>query len=45
MKFARLAFPLIFLALTTQADAQGQCRPGAVVACTTILGKPGTRNA
>jgi hypothetical protein len=43
MKFARLAFPLIFLALTTQADAQGQCRAGAVVACTTILGKPGTR--
>ena len=43
MKFARLAFPLIFLALTTQADAQAQCRPGAVVACTTILGKPGTR--
>jgi hypothetical protein len=43
MKFARLAFPLIFLALTTQADAQAQCRPGTVVACTTILGKPGTR--
>ena len=42
MKFARLAFPLIFLALTTQADAQAQCRPGTAVACT-ILGKPGTR--
>jgi hypothetical protein len=42
MKFARLAFPLIFLALTTQADAQTKCRPGTVVACT-ILGKPGTR--
>jgi hypothetical protein len=39
MKFARLAFPLIFFALTTQADAL--CRPGTVVACT-FLGKPGT---
>ena len=40
MKFARLAFPLIFFALTTQADAL--CRPGTVVACT-FLGKPGTK--
>ena len=46
MKFARLAFPLIFsafttqVALTTQADAL--CRPGTVVACT-FLGKPGTK--
>ena len=40
MKFTRLAFPLIFFALTTQADAL--CRPGTVVACT-FLGKPGTK--
>jgi hypothetical protein len=42
MKFARLAFPLIFFALTTQVDAQALCRPGTVVACT-FLGKPGTK--
>jgi len=44
MKLARLAFPVIFVALTTQADAQAPapCRPGTVVACT-IAGKPGTR--
>jgi hypothetical protein len=40
MKFVLLAFPLIFFALTTQADAL--CRPGTEVACT-YLGKPGTK--
>jgi len=44
MKLARLAFPVVFVALTTQADAQAPapCRPGTVVPCT-IAGKPGTR--
>jgi hypothetical protein len=40
MKFARLAIPLIFFALTTQAYAL--CRPGTEEACT-FLGKPGTK--
>jgi hypothetical protein len=49
MKFARLAFALSFLALTTQvapttqAVAQTLCKPGSEVACTTLLGKPGTK--
>jgi hypothetical protein len=46
MKFARLAFPLIFSALTTQValttQADALCRPGTEVACT-FLGKPGTK--
>lgn len=40
MQFARLTFPVILLAITTQAHAL--CRPGTVVLCS-IFGKPGTK--